>query len=695
MPRTRGRVLLALVYAALAVAGSPWLPGATVVASRADLVVAGDPGLPGLTTLRETFGAGETMVLLLEGEPAAVTEATARWTTRLTAWPEIGAILGPRPGIEAPELATADGRLAAILVEVAPTVVSGTALAALATRIRAEPAPPGVSIRLAGSALEELSLAEAASQDNRVLVPAAILVLALVSCLLLRSWRGGLVVTATIALTLVLSLEVYGALYGPLTVVTDLLVPMSLVMCASNAIHFTARFRDERGHAAPPLALDRTIRGTGLGCAVATLTSAVGFVSLATFPIAPIRFLAVSGALASLLTLVSVYVFLPGALLLLDPGSHRVRVLGRRLVLLARRDLRHRVGPVAVAVTTILAGLGVGAVWLRTDTTLTEELPSGAPTVEVARLLNTRLAGSVGIDLVWEGAPDARWDTPTGLARLAAAEAALRELDGVRAVLGAAAVAEVLARTATRLGLALSLEAAWREVGSGRHGKLPRWISADGRLARLTVWTSSESSKRIVALGERAPARLREHLRPQETLTATGTPLLQARMIEALVPGQAWSCLSAVLVVSLLAGVLLRSWRVLPVMWLPNLLPLLAVAGAAGWLRLPISGPSALVATLVFGLIVDDTIHFFARLRESGLHGLRGARRTVARLGTPFIATTLVITAGALVGVFGSVRPTRTFSWLLALGVGLALACDLYLTPRLAALAHPRRRKAP
>ena len=78
-----------------------------------------------------------------------------------------------------------------------------------------------------------------------------------------------------------------------------------------------------------------------------------------------------------------------------------------------------------------------------------------------------------------------------------------------------------------------------------------------------------------------------------------------------------------------------------------------------------------------------------------GLRGLRGARRTVARLGTPFVATTLVIVAGAMVGVFGTVRPTRTFSWLLAFGVGLALACDLYLTPRLAALAHPRRKPAP
>ena len=166
-------------------------------------------------------------------------------------------------------------------------------------------------------------------------------------------------------------------------------------------------------------------------------------------------------------------------------------------------------------------------------------------------------------------------------------------------------------------------------------------------------------------------------------------------MIEALVPGQAWSCVWAVLVVSVLAGFLLRSAILLPVMWIPNLVPILAVAGVAGWLRLPVSGPSALVASMVFGLIVDDTIHFFARMREEGLRGLRGARRTVARLGTPFVATTLVIVSGAVVGVFGSVRPTRTFSWLLALGVGLALACDLFITPRLAALSHPSRRKRP
>jgi|GEM_PF-6755064 len=685
----------ALGYVALAVLGSRWLPPTKIVASRADLVVATDPGLPALETLRTQLGAGEAMVLLLEGEPAAVTAGTAHLVERLTTWPDVGSLLGPRPGIEAPGLRTADGRLAAILVEAAPTLTSGAALAALAERIRAEPAPPGVSVRLAGSALEEIALADAASRDNRVLVPVAILVLALISSLLLRSWRGGVVVSATISITLVLSLEVYGALYGPLTIVTDLLVPMSLVMCASNAIHFTSRFRDERCRAGPALALHRTVRGTGLGCAIATTTSAVGFASLATFPITPIRFLAVSGAIASLLTLVSLYAFLPGALLVLDPGSQRVRLLGRRLVLLARRDLRRRHGPVAIAVATVLGVLGIGAIWLRTDTTLTEELPADSPTVEVARLLNTRLGGSVGIDLVWEGEPDERFDTAPGLARLAAAETVLRTVAGVRAVLGSGGAAGAAAQEAAKLGLALPLDAAWRELASGRHGKLPRWISADGRRARLTAWTSSESSNRVVELGAGLPKALAPLVRPGETLTATGTPLLQARMIEALVPGQVWSCLTAVLVVSLLAGFLLRSWLLLPVMWIPNLLPVLAVAGTAGWLRVPVSGPSALVASLVFGLIVDDTIHFFARMREEGLRGLRGARRTVARLGTPFIATTLVITAGAVVGVFGTVRPTRTFSWLLALGVGLALACDLYLTPRLAALAHPPRRRAP
>ena len=42
----------------------------------------------------------------------------------------------------------------------------------------------------------------------------------------------------------------------------------------------------------------------------------------------------------------------------------------------------------------------------------------------------------------------------------------------------------------------------------------------------------------------------------------------------------------------------------------PNLLPVVLVLGCMGWFSIPMSVATVTVASIVFGIVVDDTIHF-------------------------------------------------------------------------------------
>ena len=61
---------------------------------------------------------------------------------------------------------------------------------------------------------------------------------------------------------------------------------------------------------------------------------------------------------------------------------------------------------------------------------------------------------------------------------------------------------------------------------------------------------------------------------------------------------------------------LFRSFKMIIISLLPNLLPLIITAGLMGYLGVPIKPSTILVFSIAFGISVDDTIHFLAKYRQ-------------------------------------------------------------------------------
>ena len=59
-----------------------------------------------------------------------------------------------------------------------------------------------------------------------------------------------------------------------------------------------------------------------------------------------------------------------------------------------------------------------------------------------------------------------------------------------------------------------------------------------------------------------------------------------------------------------------RSFRMIVISLVPNLLPLLITAGVMGFLGVSIKPSTILVFSIAFGISVDDTIHFLAKYRQ-------------------------------------------------------------------------------
>jgi len=153
--------------------------------------------------------------------------------------------------------------------------------------------------------------------------------------------------------------------------------------------------------------------------------------------------------------------------------------------------------------------------------------------------------------------------------------------------------------------------------------------------------------------------------------------------------------LTALAGVTLVLLVVFRDPRLALASLPPNLFPVLGTAGVMGLVGIDLRYTSALVLTVVFGIAVDDTIHFVAQLRRvrDAPDPVRGAFEVA---GPGLVLTSAVLAAGIAALLASAFAPLRIMGGLLVLTAGLALAADLLLLPALLrALGWGRRPGSP
>ncbi len=132
------------------------------------------------------------------------------------------------------------------------------------------------------------------------------------------------------------------------------------------------------------------------------------------------------------------------------------------------------------------------------------------------------------------------------------------------------------------------------------------------------------------------------------------------------------------LLVSILLFVLLRSGRILLLALVANFIPLLITAGAMVVLSIPINSINLFVASVLLGVIVDDTIHLLHAYRESG--DMAVALEQVK----PALWITTVTVALAFAALLASqIVPVVQFGLLSVIAVISAYLCDTCLLPLL------------
>ncbi len=586
------------------------------------------------------FGHDATLVLLLaprragEEAPASAIEA---WTEGLGQHAGVGQVLA------LPDEHPDETLLALMLV---PDGSGGVAsvLASVIAMARAT-TPATHELFVSGSPAGEAAIAAALDEEQRRIVP---LVAGVLLGLLLLVYRSpalavGAMLPALggIAWTGALQ-QALGQAVNP---VTALLPPVLLAVGVAGSVHLVDAYLEARARGSEPGRASReaarAVRSPALACAATTVA---GFLALWSSPIPAIeRFggLAAAGVLA---TAGLAFAALP-AWLRLCAGSPRLiaRAAGHGPWRWASAGLARGLARFApgLALLTLVGALFLGWAWTRltVDTDPLRILPRHHPFRMATERIGARLGGTETFDLLLE--PPA---PPGGFLGLLALQQDVLALAGVAGPGGPP------------------------RLDPGGTGLVTALLEPAGSTAREATFAAAEGLARE---------------RGWSAVHATGSAVRVARDSGAIARGEINGLLATFLALGPCIWFGLRSRRLTLLGLAANALPCLALHGGLALAGRPLSVASAMIGSVILGLVVDDAIYF--------LHGFRAASReahprlAVARAlqhsGRAISVTTLVLALAFLAGLTGELSTTREFGLLASGSILAAWVANLLLLP--------------
>lgn len=549
-------------------------------------------------------------------------------------------------------------------------------------------------VHFLGRAYFQAELVEMQKREVAISTIVAGLLVTLILALIYRRFWGVFIAMSSVGLSLLLFLGLLSVLGRELSAMAALYPVLMVIVGTSDVVHLMTKYVDElRKGQSRPGALRTTIREIGLATLLTSTTTAIGFGTLLTSRVGPIRDFGLNAGLGVLVAYVTVITFTM-ALLTLFTQEQIMRTRGTverwdrglgRLNAWVRRHPRG-IGLGALGATAICL-LGIARV--TTNYQITDQLPRGERITADFAFFERKFTGFRPFELaVFAQAPYRVGDLAV-LREIQRVEDRMRAEPALRAVASQTALVKSVNEALTGTYALPADSAAFAKLAPllarAPAAATAVLVNQAGDKARVTSRVLDIGSDSIRAVADRVVAFAQAELDSTVvTVRETGTGLLLDKNSVYVRESLLWGLGGAVALVSLLMALLFRDARILLVALVPNAAPLLLAGALLGFLGIELEAGVAIVFAVIFGIAVDDSIHFLAKyrlVRGRGASVEEAMATTFRESGKAIILTSVILFFGFLVMLFSVHPPSVTVGLLISVTLASAVVADLLLIP--------------
>ena len=513
-----------------------------------------------------------------------------------------------------------------------------------------------------------------------------------------RSFWGVVIPLGTVLLGLLLFLGFLGWYGRPLDLMSVLFPILMLIIGMSDVIHILSKYRDEleAGHSREE-SMTASLREIGLATLLTSTTTAIGFISLFTSRLEPIRMFGMLAAVGVMIAYLTAIGFTAPLLTYfnqnqLGAAPRRNRHWYRLSDWIYRIVIQRKTAILALSGVVLVVSL-MGMQQVGTNTYLMGDIPNDSELERDFAYFEHHFSGVRGFELAILPQDSHKVMDPQVLQATARVKKHLENQYSFIRQLNSPVLPVKIIHQAQMGGQddAFTLpesEQGWRQS-----------LYALKRFERFTTSLVSEDGKmgriygRVRDLGSDSMTAVRQEIR-NWTKANIDTNVVQFRptgaamiidrnnryLTESLFKGLGM----AFGVISLLMMILFRDWRMLLISLVPNVLPLIIAGGFIGFIDIELKASTAIIFTIAFGIAVDDTIHFLSRYklsRQEGLTILPAIQQTLRESGKAIVLTSILLLAGFLTLIFSDFKATYYVGVLISVTIFGAILADLFLLP--------------
>lgn len=561
----------------------------------------------------------------------------------------------------------------------------------------------GLKVHTSGMPYIRTLSAQNIMDEIGLFIIAALISTSLIFFFFFRSFRAMLISLGVVSIAVMWVFGFLGFFDYEITILTGLIPPLVIVIGIPNCVFLINKYQQEISkHGNQAKSLVRVIGNVGNVTLLTNLTTAIGF---ATFIFTESTLLKQFGIIASinvlsiffisLLFIPIVYSYLP------IPKEKHLRHLHRNWIgglikFIENTVKHHRIAVFVVAIGLLVASI-IGIYKIKVSGSLIEDMPKSAAFFDDISFFEKNYGGIMPLEITIDTKQKNGVTKLANLKRIDELCSHIEEIPEISKPLSIVNLVKYVKQAYYNgnpkyYSLPTSQEQtfilSYIKNSKGKANMLSAYVDSLGQTARITTFMKDIGTEKMQHIEENIYGKAQK-LFPSDKyeVKITGKAYLFTKGTSYLATNLIGSLALAIFLIAVIMAYMFRSFKMIIISLIPNLLPLLITAGLMGYLGIPLKPSTILVFSIAFGISVDDTIHFLAKYRlELVARNWKISKSVYGALretGISMFYTSVVLLCGFSVFLLSSFGGTKALGGLISTTLLFAMMTNLILLPSL------------
>ena len=530
--------------------------------------------------------------------------------------------------------------------------------------------------------------------DMKKMVPIVIAVIFIVLFFTLRSLKGTFITLGVVFLSTIWAFGLMATVGIPIYAVSTMIPVMLIAIGVADGIHLYSHLHTFVDHNPTASKLDATkdmINHLWKPVVMTSVTTAVGFISLLTSEVYPVKYFGIFTAFGVMMAMVFSLVFLPAGIMIFglpkakkvnhgeDKEGHSHSKLANNF---AQAVIRHKyVSILGSAAIIVLSIIGMQKMWI--NSSFLDKFEKDSDIVLTDKFINENFGGTSSLNLILDA--NGVKETFKEPEVLKLVDKMQKDVDAQLQVVGNTfsltdyinRMNKVMNADDRRFNVipdSKNMVAQYLLLYemSGDPENLNKVVDYDYEKLNVTFQLKKDDSKAINSALDIIHSYEDDFKKLGISLNYAGTGYKGLVFTDLILEGQIKSLILSLLIIIVLLSLMFKNIKIGLISSVPIILTAAISFGIMGFLNIPLSTTTALLSSIAIGIGIDYAVHFLEQYRTNAANHsnkLKVAQLTMAHSGKAIIFNAIVVIAGFLVLMFSVFPPNRELGALVSLNM--------------------------